>query len=77
MSGAAEELRALMAANGLTQRRVAELAAVSLKTVESWLARPGASNHRAMPDRALLLVRLALEAERGKSKRRGRRTGGE
>lgn len=44
----------------LTQREVAELAGVSLKTVESWLAVPGAAAYRAMPARHLTTIRALL-----------------
>ena len=53
-------LRQLIAENGLTHRDVAELACVSIKTVESWLAQPGAANHRAMHVRHLRSVHYAL-----------------
>lgn len=57
---ASDRLRELMAARGLTQRQVADLACVSIKTVESWLADPSSANWRRMPDRALVLIRLSL-----------------
>lgn len=47
--------------HGLTQRRVAELCFCAPKTVESWLAQPGASSRRAMPNRALATIRLQIE----------------
>lgn len=49
-------LRNVMAEYGLTQRDVAALACVSLKTVESWLADPESANHRKMPPRHLLSI---------------------
>lgn len=57
----AEALRVLMRDHGLTQRRVADLCFVSRKTVESWLSKPCAPAHRAMPDRALSTLRLQLK----------------
>lgn len=56
----ADELRQLMAKHGITQREAAELAQVSLKTIESWLADPASSNFRRMPARALALAQFAL-----------------
>lgn len=66
----AAALRDLMARRSLTQREVAVLAQVSVKTVESWLAGPSSSNYRRMPARALSLVLLSLPAflkKRGKT----------
>ncbi len=54
-----EQLRALMVERDLTQREVAELAGVSIKTVEGWLAEPGAASHRGMAARYLKTI-LAL-----------------
>lgn len=53
------QLRQLMTDRELTQREVAELAGVSQKTVESWLADPSAASHRAMPARYMTTI-LAL-----------------
>lgn len=50
-----------MAEHRLTQRAVAELGMVSVKTVESWLAAPGSAHHRQMPARALLLIEVRLQ----------------
>ncbi len=55
-------LRALMKKHELTQREVAELACVSIKTVESWLADAESSNHRNMPARNMRAIRFALPA---------------
>lgn len=55
-----DDLRALMAEHGLVQREVAELASVSPKTVESWLASRGSSSARAMNGRHLSLIRAML-----------------
>jgi DNA-binding transcriptional regulator YiaG len=49
-----------MAAHRLTQPRVAELADVSLKTVEGWLAGEHAASRRTMHHRYLRLIRAAL-----------------
>jgi len=59
---AADDLRGLMREHSLTQREVAEVACVSVKTVEGWLADPAAASHRAMPARHLHLVRAMLPA---------------
>lgn len=65
-----DDLRALMSEHQLTQREVAVLACVSIKTVESWLAAPDAASHRAMPMRHLRCIRFAipqhLAAKRGR-----------
>lgn len=70
MSSAAQQLRALMERHRLTQREVAGLGMVSIKTVESWLAAPESANYRAMPERALQLIRLALPASRKRKARK-------
>lgn len=57
-----DDLRALMQKHELTQRDVAELACVSIKTVESWLADAESSNHRNMPGRNMRAIRFALPA---------------
>lgn len=57
---AADNLRALMSEHKLTQGDVAEMACVSLKTVESWLASSDAASHRKMPARHLRVIRYAL-----------------
>lgn len=56
----AARLRALMSRKKLTRKAVAELAGVSVKAVDTWLAPPGAASHRDMPDRAMKLVALQL-----------------
>lgn len=61
-------LRKLMAEHKLTQRDVAELACVSVKTVESWLAEPGAGHFRQMPARHLLAIAHQLPGFLGKRK---------
>lgn len=55
-------LRKLIEEHDLTQREIAELACVSIKTVESWLAQPGAANHRSMHARHLRAVHHFLPA---------------
>lgn len=50
----ADSLRHIMAQHHLTQRDVAELCCVHLKTVESWLADPKSANHRLMHHRHML-----------------------
>lgn len=57
---AAQQLRTLMTENSLTQRDVAELACVSLKAVEGWLADADAASHRNMAPRHLTLIRAML-----------------
>lgn len=49
-----------MTEHELTQREVALLAAVSIKTVEGWLASPDAASHRTMHARHMLLIRASL-----------------
>lgn len=61
-----ESLRALMAAHSLRSKDVAELACVSLKTVESWLASPDAASFRAMPPRHMQSITYALPGFLGK-----------
>lgn len=55
-------LRHVMTTNALTQRDVAELACVHVKTVESWLADPSSANFRRMHARHMLAVSHALPA---------------
>jgi transcriptional regulator with XRE-family HTH domain len=57
-----DALRALMEKHSLLQREVAELAGVSTKTVESWLAPLGSASHRFMPSRHITLIRAMLPA---------------
>lgn len=52
----AEVLRDLMTQHGLTNRDVSQLASVSHKTVESWLADRKSTNHRTMHPRYLNLI---------------------
>lgn len=56
----AEDLRALMSRHGLTQREVAEIACVAIKTVEGWLADKGAASHRTMHLRHIRSIRAML-----------------
>jgi hypothetical protein len=56
----ADQLRELLAEHKLSQREASELACVSLKTVESWLAPKGAANHRTMHPRHLHMIRHML-----------------
>jgi hypothetical protein len=53
-------LRHLMAKHHLTQRDVAGMCCVNLKTVESWLADESSANFRRMPPRHLQCVVYAL-----------------
>lgn len=63
----AETLRSIIAERGLTQAQAAELACVSVKTVESWLAPLRSAHHRTMPSRALRLFELNLAENGGES----------
>ena len=56
----AAEFRALIERHGMTQAQAAEVACVSVKTVESWLAPIRSASHRTMPSRALKLFKLNL-----------------
>ena len=56
----ADDLREIMAEHGLTQRDVAALACVSIKTVEGWLAHKAAASFRSMAPRHLALIRHSL-----------------
>lgn len=67
----AAELREILRAYRLTQAAGAELAMVSKKTVEAWLASPDATSYRAMPDRALELVKLSASRLRKPKSKRG------
>jgi len=75
---ALEGLRNTMEKHQLTQRDVAELCCVSIKTVESWLADPSSANHRKMPPRHMLGFQHAIHgflakrrtAERSAKKRK-------
>lgn len=64
----AERLRVLMARHDMTRREVAELAGVTLKTVESWLASPGSASRRQMQQRSLDLIELRLAASKKKNR---------
>lgn len=68
----ADSLRELMREHELLQRDVAELATVSQKTVESWLADATSANYRKMPPRHLTLIRAMLPGFL--AARRGRKT---
>jgi hypothetical protein len=63
-----EGLRKAMAEYSLTQRDVAGLCCVSLKTVESWLADPASANFRKMPPRHLMALGYSLPGFLGKRK---------
>lgn len=57
---APDAMRHIMTENSLTQRDVAELCCVSVKTVESWLADPKSANHRKLPPRHLVTLGFGL-----------------
>lgn len=63
---AVDALRHIMTTNALTQRDVAELCCVSVKTVESWLADPASGNFRKLPPRHLVTLGFALPGFIGK-----------
>jgi transcriptional regulator with XRE-family HTH domain len=65
---ALEGLRNTMEKHQLTQRDVAELCCVSIKTVESWLADPSSANHRKMPPRHMLGFQHAIHGFLAKRK---------
>lgn len=56
----ADDLRALMLKHDLTQKVVAELASVSVKTVEGWLADKASVSHRTMHVRYMRMIRAFL-----------------
>jgi hypothetical protein len=65
-----EALRDLMQKHHLTYANVAALAGRSIKTVERWLATPGTVSFSPMPDNALSLVRLSINAQKKPRKAR-------
>lgn len=67
-----DHLRALLQQHSLTQRDAADLAQVSIKTIESWMADPASANFRRMPARALALLQFALPAFLRQRRRRTR-----
>lgn len=69
----AEGLRKLMNEHRLTYRDVAELACVSPKTVEGWLATPGSAMHRNMPQRHLQVIGHMLPSWKAKRRQTGKK----
>ena len=57
---AAVTLRKFMEQHTLTQRDIATLACVHIKTVEGWLADPDAASFRKMPPRHISVIRVML-----------------
>jgi hypothetical protein len=57
---ALDGLRLAMAKHSLTQRDVAEICCVSVKTVESWMADPSSANYRKMPPRHMQTFQFGL-----------------
>lgn len=55
-----DALRSLMKKHSLTNAQVAEVAGVSVKTVESWVAEPKAASWRPMPERQLKAFKALL-----------------
>lgn len=66
---AVDQLRRLMSEHELTQRTVADLACVSVKTVEGWLADRDAASFRTMHVRHLRSIMLALPGHLKAAKR--------
>ena len=62
MTDHASTLRAIVTAHGLRYRDVADLAMVSVKCVEGWLASTGAASHRPVSERDVLLITHRLPA---------------
>ena len=56
MTDHAKALRGIVATHGLRYRDVADLALVSVKCVEGWLASPAAASHRPVRERDVLLI---------------------
>lgn len=67
-----DRLRALMRRHKLTRPQVAELAGVTLKTVESWLASEGSASRREMQQRSVDLIELRLAAAESPPKKKTR-----
>jgi len=59
-SSFAKQLYQLKREHGLTNANIADLACVSIKTVESWLADATSANHRKMPERNLVLIKKLI-----------------
>lgn len=64
-----EELRTVMRSKKLTNVEVADLAGVSVKTVESWLASEDAASRREMPERQMRAIRALLPGYLAKRKK--------
>ena len=62
-----KELRAIMQEHRLTYKDVAELADVSVKAVEKWLASPDSKARAAIRRPYLELIKLRLERRKEKS----------
>lgn len=60
MVDSVKRLRSLMRQHGLTNADVADLAMVSVKTVESWLASSNSASRRRMPARNIHLIEARL-----------------
>lgn len=56
MTDHTKALRGIVATHGLRYRDVADLAMVSIKCVEGWLASPAAASHRLVRERDVLLI---------------------
>ena len=56
MTDHTKALRGIVTTHGLRYRDVADLAMVSIKCVEGWLASPAAASHRLVRERDVLLI---------------------
>jgi hypothetical protein len=71
-----EALRQLMRKHRLTQKDVAAMCCVNLRTVKFWLASDSAKNKSTMPARQLQLIALQLPSYLGARKAREQATKG-
>ena len=60
-----EQLMEYMQVHGLERREIAELVKVDRDTVDRWLLSGESARHELMPDMAIELLRLKLEARAG------------
>ena len=58
----AAELKALIAGHELTRQEAADLLAVSIHTVDSWLKPPSSTSHNRVSAQTVELLRLKLGA---------------
>ncbi len=60
-------LKRLMAKHGMTNQQMADLACVSVKTVQSWRLPPGNAMHRNLSDKRLEMIKRLLAANDARS----------